>query len=144
MRIKNSADFFNKLHELEDNDPKWFDHIGSEDAVNHYVDDGSLELSPVKIARERELLKLVREHVGLVNRQWLDQSQRDGVRLWVTMYRNYGLQYRQISEVMGISQSTLKTNFKAIEPFEILDSDYVLYRRDNQGRIISQKPHHIG
>ena len=142
MRVKNSTEFFQKLHELEE-DPLWWEHIGDEDALNHYMSTGSLDISHEDVKKERQLLRELRDNLGISEQAWTNSAQRDGLRLWVTMYRNYGLTYDQIAEVLNIPASTIRTNYRELKPFEMLTSDYAVYRRDHAGRIISHRPHRL-
>lgn len=90
MRIKHDQEFYDWLHELEDQDSKWFDNIGSELKLNQYVDDGNTQVDVSKIAQERRNLAKIRNRIG-VNQSstWGSNSEnRNGVRVKATITGN--------------------------------------------------------
>lgn len=127
MRVKNSKKFYDWLHSLEDADEEWYVHVGEELWTNKYSDDGDPLLTADQIIQERRTLALLRDEIDVkaeARNGWRSAKQRDGIRLLVTVYRQYGLRYDEISKLLHMSSSTLRHDYRALEPGEIIDVDY--------------------
>lgn len=125
MRIKNDQEFYDWLHELEDQDSNWFDNIGSELKLNQYVDDGNVQIDVAQIAKERRHLAKIRNRIG-VNQSstWGSNSDnRNGVRIKVTIYRQYNLSYEEIAKILEIPASTIRHEYRELAPGEKIDVD---------------------
>lgn len=124
MRIKNNEDFYEHLHEMEDQDSGWFEHVGNEVRLNVYADDGD-PYTPVKLIQyERKQLRQIREFIEPEYHGWKNESKRDGMRLLVTLYRQYKLNYDEISKIIGIPASTIRHDYKELDYGEELHGDY--------------------
>ena len=135
MRIKNNQRFYDLLHELEDKDPNWHDHVGTELHLDEYADDGDPYTEVGVIKFERNRLKKIRELVEPEYHGWRTSSKRDGIRLFVTMYRQYRLSYAEISDLLGIPASTIRHDYHEAAVGEVLDGDYRLVIRSGKRKI---------
>lgn len=145
-RIKNNDDFYDKLHAMEDFDPEWFLHIGTETVrnSNQYAGAGKFDkrFSAKQNAKHtlklRSMLQDVRQalHQSEVEQQhpWRTGAQRDSIRLKVTIYRSFGLSYPEIGRIIGEKPSTIRHSYTPFKKGEKLKNDYRLILRDHNGR----------
>lgn len=109
--IKRDPKFYRLLHQLENLDMEWFLHVGEEVSLNKYSDYGDPTVDPFMIVKERMLLKKLREVLGVVTTTYRDANQQTAVRLQVTYYQLFNLDWFDISELMGIPVNTLRKNY---------------------------------
>lgn len=136
MRIKNSKDFYLLLHELELEDPLWYQHVGAESKLNVYLDDGDLDTDQATIIANRKRLKRLREMIEVENsfRMWRTPGRRAAMRLIVTYYHNFGLKTKEISQLLKIPASTIRHDYPPLKEGELLDPGYKLALHDKYGR----------
>lgn len=136
--IKNLKNFYLKLHKLEKMDNEWWFHVGSESSPGIYIDDGSPKINGTLVAKERRQLKVIREMLGIHKRGYFSESQRDAVRLVVTYYKKFGLRNSEISQLLDLSESTLRHDYPALKDKEKLHPQIILKLRDQYGKEIHE------
>lgn len=126
MRIKKNKEFYRLLQGLENYDPQWFVNVGKEIKPNVFVDDGNYKVPVEKIMLEREVLFQLRkiENPDLQYRIWRTNERKEGIRLYVTFYRQFDLTYKQIAELLNIPYSTLRHDYPELRIDETISKDY--------------------
>lgn len=126
MRIKKNKEFYRLLQGLENYDPQWFVNVGKEIKPNVFVDDGNYKVPVEKIMLEREVLLKLRkiENPDLQYRIWRTNERKEGIRLYVTFYRQFDLTYKQIAELLNIPYSTLRHDYPELRIDETISNDY--------------------
>lgn len=129
-------DMIHQLHELEA-DEEWFRMVGTERRLNHFedVDFDKYQTNQDCVDRNRTLLLGIRAGLSENNspdepvplrRAWRGHGQKERLRLLTTVYRNYGLRYREIAELLGINASTVRHDLRPFKDGEMIKSDFVI------------------
>ena len=140
VRIHNNEEFWEELHNIEASDPDFFKNVGQEDRLNHYIDDGNPEIDVHLISQERRQLERIREKLGLVSqrrRAFRSPAKRDSIRLVVTYYRKFGLNYHEIADEMNIPYSTLRHDYPELKKDEQLHNHFAVELQDKFGKHLS-------
>ena len=137
VNIKNNKDFYDKLHELEDLDPDWFNHVGQESRLNTYIDDGDLNTAVKDVIKERNLLKEVRDKLQTDPQLWRSAAKKDAIRLLVTYYKRFDLSNKEISQILNIPESTIRHDYRPLKPGEKIHPKFEVELRDRFGKHLS-------
>lgn len=145
-RIKNNSEFYKKLHELEALDENWIDHLGAETVRNsgNYAGAGEFDDKLTNAENAKRTLQIsaklqeIRQTLPQEQHPWRTGAQRDAIRLKVTIYRNFGLSYPEISKILHEKPSTIRHSYKPFGKREKLKADYRLILRNDNGRHITQ------
>ena len=114
--------------------------MGQEDRLNHYIDDGNPEVDVHLISKERRQLERIREKLGLVSqrrRAFRSPAKRDSIRLVVTYYCKFGLNYHEIADEMNIPYSTLRHDYPELKKDEQLHNHFAVELQDKFGKHLS-------
>lgn len=132
--IHNDKEFYRYLHQLEDQDDLWYEHVGMESKPNVYVDDGDVNV-PVKVVfNERQLLKKLRKTLNPNPQIYRKKAKRDAIRLHTTFYSLFGLTNKEISILLQIPESTVRHDYRPLKPGEVLEGDFEVELHDKFGK----------
>lgn len=107
-RVANNRRYYELLHQLEDLDSKWSEHIGKEGKLNNYYTEGDVNVPGEVIIKCREILAELRAMVDVIERRYQNEDSRVATRLLVTLYNDFGLSNKEIAEIFDYNESTLR------------------------------------